>query len=621
MANIVSIDPRNALAYTQEGGPNSSFGPEQTTFGRGFSGRTILNGDRFQDLDRRSAYYECRQHDAKPFDFDGRVASGPRSSQPLMGAEKAHWYVPLKMRRPSAPYRIGKIIVDAFTSLLFGDNRFPAVRVDGDEKSEDFAQTLARVGRLPQKMILARNMGGACGTVGLSWCFYKGKPRFEVHDAKNLHVHAWEDRVALIPRHVSEVYLFYRVQWDGKGFNKRYFWFRRDWTPEWDVVFQDVPYEPKKEPHWAPDLSKSVKHRDGRAHIEWIQNIPTDEEDGLPDYDGLYDQMDALDVLCSVVVRGATLNLDPTLKLKLDPDQVALQGVKKGSDNALLVGLNGDASYLELGGQSIEAGIKLIETKRRSILEAAQCVVPDPHEVAAQGVSSLAAKMMFAPMLAKGDVLREQYGAPIERVLDMMTTVARAASQVSVSVPDPDTGEQRPGQLHVDLPQKVEKKPAIDPDTGLRQKDPETGDDMPDQILKTDREPGEGGDMHLRWPPYFPPTSDDQTKTVANMQIATGGKPFLSAETATEIVAGAYGVDAAAERRKLEAQEKSDEADQASMFPAPNAHGGPPGAPPPRPPKPGGFGAPHPPPPSRAEGILGSLPPGGKPEDEEDAEK
>jgi hypothetical protein len=288
-------------------------------------------------------------------------------------------------------------------------------------------------------------------------------------------------------------------------------------------------------------------------------------------------------VLCSVVTRGATLNLDPTLKLKLDPDIVERKGIRKGSDNALIVGEGGDADYLELQGTSIEAGLKLIEMKRRSILEAAQCVVVNPDEVAAQGTSSVAMKMMYAPMLAKGDVLREQYGAPIERALDAMSIIARGTAKSTITIVDPKTGEEREGQLAIDLPPKVEEVPAIDPETGEKALDPETGKPLPPVIQKTPRDPGEGGEIGLRWPPYFPPTPDDQTKIVTNMQTATGGKAFLSKDTATEIAATAFGIDPADEKRKLESQTTSDKQDQADMFPGTggsvdDAHQLPPGA-------------------------------------------
>ncbi len=387
--------------------PMSFSGEKDDQFG-GAGARSLLMGDRYVELVRRASYYDCTQHDRKFWDFDGRPIN-PKTMQPLLGAEKS-WWVPLKMRRPSTPIRLGKVIVDSFTNLLFGENRFPTIRVEGDEASEDWLQTASRVGKLPLKMIQARNYGGAAGSVGVSWCFRNGKPCFEVHKAQNLFVHAWADRLSLIPAHVSEIYLTSKVKWDGRGFNRIYYWARRDWTPEADIIFEDTLYDLQQEPVFIVDQKRSSFHNDGICHLEWIQNLPSDEIDGEPDYTGLYDNFDHADMLMSVITRGSILNLDPTVKLKMDRDEISRMGISKGSDNALVVGKDGDADYMEIGGQGITAGLELVREHRRYIFETAQCIVPDPHEVAAQGVSSVAIKAMFAPMLAKADVLREQYG-------------------------------------------------------------------------------------------------------------------------------------------------------------------------------------------------------------------
>jgi len=574
-----------------------------------FKPRTLLYGDRYRELDFREAYYNCTQHDVKGYDFDGRVVGkGPRSGnvQPLISEMKSPIYVPLNMRRPSAPVRLGKIIVDSYTSLIFGENRFPSVRVEGDDDADDFVQTLARAARLPLVAIRLRTLGGSMGSVGLSWCFYKGSPRFEVHSPKNLFVHSWYDRALLLPKHVTEVYLFYKQVWDGKGFNKHYFWYRRDWTPDGDFVFKEVLYEKGKDPTWEIDEEKSAQHNDGVVHFEWIQNLPTDEIDGLPDYDGLYDQFDQIDILNSVVTRGAILNLDPTLKLKVDPDIVARLGVRKGSDNALILGTDGDAEYMELNGTSIEAGVKLLDNLRRNVLETAQCIVPNPNEVAAQGISSVAIKAMFAPMTSKAEVYREQYGAAIRRALQNMVDVARTRMNTPTTVdvmddlgnpmvgPDGQPVQQQE-QAVLTLPPRIEKIPqkTLDPVSGLPVDavDPISGEPI---VVPTPfpRTPGNGGEVSLVWPPFFSPTFDDQNKVAMSMQVATGGKGFLSVKSATDVYTQALGLDPAEEQKRMELEHTQNQANQAAMFPPAGGptEGTPPAAP--AAPHEGGPGAP-----------------------------
>jgi hypothetical protein len=556
--------------------------PQQTSIKRPkndvlpLSARNMFDNERFRELARRQSYYDCTQHDTKRFDFDGRIIpiTGNTANYNVSG-EKFGGYVPLKMRRPSAPYRLGRAFVSAFTNLLFGEQRFPLIRTEGDPKSQDFHQTLAKVSQLPVKMIRARNIGGSVGTAGLSWAFIDGKPRVNVHNGKNLFVHEWEDRDQLVPAHLSEFYMFFKDEIDPlkRRIVRNQYIYRRDWSLDEEIVFKPVKFEPGIELLWQPD--RWVTHNDGICHFVWIQNMPHEEVDGLPDYHGLYENFDDLDILLSVITRGAVLNLDPTLKLKMDIEQVIRMGVKKGSDNALAVGKEGDAAYLELAGTSITAGIGLFNAKRNLVLETGECVFPDPDKVAAGGLSSVAQKAMYQRMLGKGDIMREQYGTVIERLIEQMSRVARANYGQSIENEedvdetnegtDQDEGSAAVGKSDKQtwtlvLPPKVTKEQPIDPETGALDHDAEP------IITKEEREPGEGGDVHAKWGPWFPPTPDDRAKEATTLQIATGMQPFISTQTATEQMAQLYGIEPEEELLRVSSDKKVADAKQAQMF-------------------------------------------------------
>ncbi len=544
----------------------SSFGAEQTS-GGSFSTRTLLDGQRYRLLDRRQSYYDCTCYDGRRYDFDGRIittggSSGMSATQPMLSQAQVPYYVPLAARRPSNPYRLARVIVNAYTTLLFGETRFPHVRVLGDDDTQEFLQAICRVGRLPIQMIRARNLGGAVGTVGLAWCFKNGKPQFSVHNAKNLFVQEWADREVLVPAHVIECMQFYKDEWDSqrRRVMRNAYWYRRDWTEDEDLVYPELPVRGNEEPNWAmvgPDKARSNAHKDGRIHIAWIQNLPSEAIDGVPDFEGLYpESLEAIDQLYSVIVRGATLNLDPTLKLKLDPDLVRAMGVRKGSDNALIVGKDGDASYLELSGQGIDAGIKLFDSMRRAALEVAQCIVPDPSEVAAQGVSSVAIKAMYAPMVARGEVLQEQYGHVLERILENIAHVGKVASKSRVTVVGPDGDEEEVG-LTIDLPPRIENVPVLDEDGKP------TGEE---RVVKKVLVPGEGGEVQTVWPPRFQATPTDLAQIATTMMSATGGKSFLSRQTAVESAAKYFGVDPDEEWKRVERQHAADQEQNESMF-------------------------------------------------------
>jgi len=142
-----------------------------------FSSQRLLASERSRELEYNERYYKCTQHDHKGYDFDGRVMQqgNPKLyfGQSMIG-DQVPWYVPLMQRRPSAPYRIGRSTVNAFSAIVFGEHRFPSVNVAGDDESQDWLSSFIEYTELAHKMSGARTIGGSCGTVGLSWCFVDG---------------------------------------------------------------------------------------------------------------------------------------------------------------------------------------------------------------------------------------------------------------------------------------------------------------------------------------------------------------------------------------------------------------------------------------------------------------
>lgn len=571
MSGAFSTGGPNGQSVGMLGGVSvaSSFGVDNTTMGApGFRGMGWLNSDRRRMLQRRESYFRCTHHDWKMFDFDGRmIPPGPPVSQPLLSSEKFAAYVPLKFRRPQSPYRLARVIVNSFTSLLFGVGRWPTLRVHGDADTEDFVRQLVKEAKLRTLMIRARNIGGSVGTVGLSWRFFEGKPKVRVHNGKHLMVHSWVDREECIPEHVSEIYTYSREEWDPtkRVFVKKWFWWRYDWTPMADVAFLECPFDTQQEPEWVVDEERSVIHNDGKCHFVWIQNLPEDDDDsgpdGQPDYAELYENFEALDTLKSVVVRGATLNLDPTVVLRVDPDIISRTGIRKGSDQSLVVGTNGDARYMELGGQSITAGSELFMKMRSATLEVAQCVVPDPDQVGAGGTSSVALKVIYEPMLAKAEVLREQYGEGIRRLVEQMLEFARkvmVAAPEPETVVDPDTG--------IETTYEVQAVLALEPRIRMVDaEDPETGQ-LVEQPVEEPRLPGIGGMVELDWGDYFQPTADDMLKRTQQIQLAVAGK-IMSQQTGAEELSMAQNRSVHEEWERLKAEKAEADAMAAGMFP------------------------------------------------------
>lgn len=571
----------------------SSFGVSGTTFGPDFDPAKLLESTRHQEMSFRSRYAQNRQHDHKVFDAQGRFRRAGRVelSQPLIGGSMPGTYVPMDSRRPCAPYRLNQTVIRRFTSLVFGDGMWPAIRVPEDPAAEDFLAALVEAQDLPSVFVRARNKGGGCGTAVLSWRFWNGQPRTRVHSAKNVWVQEWADREELEVAHAIEVRMVHREEWDArkKKMVPRAYYARRDWTPQADVVFIERAVD-EKGGAWVVDEEETFVHGDGFAHIVWIQNQPPDDDDetcdGLPDCDGLYENLDTIDTLSTVLSTGTTRNLDPTLVLGVDPAEVKDPVIRKGSDNALKVGKGGTATYLEMAGTATQAGIALRKEERSQVLEVAQCVVADPDEVAAAGTSGAAIRLLYLPMTSQGNVLRTQYGSQgVVRLLKQQLRSARRhypaqaddgtwnwpEEEVEEEAPpsgDRPSGEvspagdetaptKRPVAYFLDLPPRAEEEDLVGED----------GEPTGEVSIRfVDRHPGRSEHIRLEWPPYFDPTPTEQAAAVTGATTATGGKPVMSQRTAVEVVALQYGRDPEEELRRVEEEREKERTEREDMF-------------------------------------------------------
>lgn len=533
-----------------------------------YDANEIYFGERAKELDYRGSFFYCRQHDQKPFDMNGTpLAQGPRpfpGSQKFLASTGDPRFVPISMRRPNAPYRLSRVIVKAFTGMLFGQNRWPQIRSD-DPDTQAFCEAVIKAANIRNRFTRARNIAGACGTAGLSWLFRDGRPVVRVHGGRYIQVLEWEDPDEQVPRHVTELYRSVATRATKDGPQRYEVWCRRDWTPVADVVFKPVEVTPDNPVEWIVDEDRSYAHDDGECHFIWLTNQPDDEDpsavDGQPDYAETYEQLDVIDGSNSTFVQGVARNLDPTLHVgRENPEDI--KTIRKGSDNAIVTGPTGVVKYVTIPGDVVDSGEKLVGMQRGQVLETAQCVVTDPDKAAAAGTSSLTMKLVYAPMIGATDLLREPFGAGLVRLLEQMQRSAarvmgpREGDEGSNGEPEqsPDGSqqfehgelppeEQEPERVnfYLNLPPRVVAEPVLradgTPTGGVEKK-------------VVEQHPG-AGKIELEWGDYFPPTSDDKQKNLTTLSTAVGGKPIVSQRTAVETTAQVLNKDATEEWQRV----------------------------------------------------------------------
>lgn len=483
----------------------------------------VTDGPRFAVLDEYESHFRLTQDDNKLYDWDGYFRG-----YGVMAAIKPGWYVPLSMRKPSTMLPLAKFIVGRLTAMTFGVDNEPTLTVEGDEDAESYVRALAQCSKLFVRAIEARNLGGACGAVAVSYSFVEGKPRVELHNPKHCRVLTWTDRAELVVGSFLKTYCYVEEELDEKTkrpVQKRYFYARYiDETR--DLVWTKIPEEQARQPNWStlvtPDREATVVG--GVCPVVWIQNQPHTSGaepprapyDGPSDYEGLCEDLDQAHRLKSAATKGTVANVDPTLVIK-DAKSANQGSVRKGSGSAIYS--PGGAQYLTLGGDSMEAAEQRLKGLRADVLDAASVVAPPTEDLASAAKSAAALRILFAPMTAVCSLLRAQYGEGLERVLVGLLKMARA-------IGDPQ---------QIDLPRKFERLEAPEVEEGEEKPEPE--------IVEIKLVPGESEQVRLLWPPFFSPTWTDKREAVTAAKEASGGKAVISHRTAVQAVGQLFGVE------------------------------------------------------------------------------
>lgn len=498
---------------------------------------------RQQDLNWLWAWYRNQHYETRRCDWDGRQNLAPIEHEAVAtagflppGFYDAGASLPIKFRRPKAPYSLVKVIVDRFTGLLFSERHHPVIRVEGDPATEDFIAGLVGEARLWAILIQARTYGGGMGTAVIGFQFVDGKPVVEAFDPRWCEP-TFIDRSRHRLRSIEIRYTFTEEVRDPvtQVSEPMDFWYRRIVDTQKDTLFAKVPVGDGSEPEWL--VEKEVEHKFGFCPVYWVQNLPVqDDIDGDPDCDGIYDIVEALDALLSQAMKGTLANCDPTVVITT---KEPLSEIRKGSDNALKVP-DGTASYMEMSGSGIQRAMEQVEVLRRFALEVAQCVLEHPDQAKKTATEI---ERSFSSMLAKADVMREQYGE--KGIKPMVLDMVKVARKLSEGEVDQTTGQLVKGAIN--LPPRLVK--------------------TPEGTVSVPRKIGPGGVTNLQWPHYFEPMLADVQAAVASA-VAAKGAALVDDEHASKFVAEYFDVeDVTAMLKKVKEEAKKREAEmQAAMM-------------------------------------------------------
>lgn len=493
----------------------------------GGAGPTMKLSERQQALDILYRYYRCSNYEGRKTDWDGRPAMDKIETDfvATSGSIPAGFYdagqtseVPLRFRKPSAPFYMARVIVRRFTSLLFSQKRHPKINCD-DPRTEDWLNGFAEQTRLWAQMQMARNYGGAMGSVCIGAKIVDSKPFVEVHDPRWCHPE-FSDRDELTVSRLEKRYQFSEEILDPYTGERVevWFWYRRVIDEKSDTVWPRVAVQTADEPDWEAEEFQRVDHGFGFAPVVWIQNMPVqDAVDGDPDCLGIFDTVEQIDRLWSQAARGTVANCDPTLKIASDAE---FSQIRKGSGNALQVERGADIGYLEMTGGGIESAMTIAEKLEDRACMIARVELKTNFDGPARTEEEV--EKNYSNMVEQADEFREQYGERgVKKLLEMVLRIARSSERTWID----RTGEVPTlTRSSIKLPKK------------------RVQDEMTGAVMWVSREIGSGEQIELSWPQYFVPS----LKAVSDAVTAAGSaKQFglVAGETATKFVAEYFQVE------------------------------------------------------------------------------
>ncbi|WP_294637417.1 hypothetical protein [uncultured Aquabacterium sp.] len=422
-------------------------------------------------------------------------------------------YIPLRTRRPSVRYNLCRIVVDDSVSLLFGDGHFPSVECK-DEPTRDMLAKVIEDSGLKLAMVEAATQG-ATGSVAIVMRVLSNRLFWSVMPTAYLtptYSRQAPDTLDLVREQYKVVGSVlresgYSIPDDKLG---TWFWFRRDFTAVEEVWYQPVEIgsEQAKSAEWPRDQANTTRHSLGFVPVVWMRNLPAASAiDGAATFPPeAVDTMIELDYQLSQGGRALKYQGDPTLMIR-EPAVDNDGNLVRSAGNAVVVGPEGDAKLLEIGGSASAAVLEYVRACRELALEQAHGNRSNADKLSA-AQSGRAMELLNQSLIWLTDKLRTSYGD--RGLLPLLRMVIKAAARIEIRLSD---GSKVDGMS-----------------------------DAPEAALS------------LRWPHWYAPTYTDKQAEVTTLNMATGGRQLLSQETAVKSLASSYDVaDPEDELRAIEA--------------------------------------------------------------------
>jgi hypothetical protein len=467
--------------------------------------RIRMNGvdPRYARLNFLELCLKGKQYNEIPYDF-------------FESADNLQQYIPLRHRRPAVVYNLAKIMVDRSTDMLFGDQHWPAIHIEGDKATEEALEIIVRFSDMKTAWRQAARMGSV-GSVVIIFKIVDGKLYHEVLNAKDC-IPTYHNRV---PGRLTQIRE--KRQVEGRdlvpyGYDDlepdAMYWYIRDFTE-----MEEIEYFPVKTED-STKLGRLLRRNDARSFAhnlgfvpgEWVRNLPGDDPmDGESTFECVLPFQRELDYQISQIGRVFHYTGDPITVLK-DPSIIDTDGTGEGrirqAGNTIILNAEGDAFNLEVQAEAQRVNIEFLEKLRKYALEVGRGNRADPEKISSSQ-SGKALALLHKDLIGLVSELRDQYGA-----MGLVKYLTKILIAMEI--------------YHLDYPELKGKKT------------------------------NPAATLQLRWGDFFEPTSSDNL-TFAQFLTEAITNGTISKESGTRMIAPLCSIaDVAAERKRVEDEEQKE---------------------------------------------------------------
>jgi hypothetical protein len=318
-------------------------------------------------------------------------------------------YIPIGQRRPSARYRMAKVVVDETASLTFGEGHSPYIKVydpftsvadDDQDKDEDKTRKLTRiieflryVLRMDAVMFECIQKGSSGSVCAIAKVTSDGRPWVRVVRGADLHPRFDpNDPDKLVE--LSEIYRTTLKDLLDFGYTRAELGYSELDEPSLDTEYWVNHHLDDQREQWMKPLTRAEMNRLGKKKDDgtnarykweedpsrvyphkwqcvpaiWGRNLHEREEiDGPSTYEAIVDNCIELDYLISQIGRGFKYSMDPLLAIKsgavqtripvtgVDDPETGLPNIDRTPARVVQIPEGGDAKMLEIAGMGLTA--------------------------------------------------------------------------------------------------------------------------------------------------------------------------------------------------------------------------------------------------------------------------